>query len=140
VPPRYRLEMVAPDRIAYAGDVTSLVAPGAEGYLGVLAHHAPMLVELTVGVIKVTPAEGEAFYLATGGGFLEVMPDRTVVLADSIERPAEIDVSRAEAARRRAEERLKERARLEVDVERAEAALRRALNRLDLASRHGRGG
>ena len=135
MPPAYRLEIVAPDHIAYAGDVASIVVPGAEGYLGVLARHAPMLAELTVGVIKVAPREGDAFRMATGGGFLEVMPDRTVILADSVERADEIDVDRAEAARRRAQERLTHRAEPGMDLERAEIALRRALNRLRLARR-----
>ena len=130
MPAAYRLEVVAPDRIAYAGDVVSVVAPGAEGYLGVLAHHAPMVAELQVGIIKVVTSGGETLHLAAGGGFLEVMPDRTVILADSLERAGEIDVDRAQAARRRAQERLERRAQPEIDVERAEAALRRALNRL----------
>ena len=140
MPPSFRLEMIAPDHIAYADDVTSLVAPGAQGYLGVLAHHAPMLAELTVGVIKVTPARGDTLRLATAGGFLEVTPNRVVILADSVERPEEIDVGRAQAARGRARERLEQRAVPAVDVERAETALRRALNRLDVAGRYGRGG
>lgn len=135
MPPTYRLEVVAPDRIAYASDVTSVVVPGVEGYLGVLAHHAPLLAELTVGAIKVATGEGETLHMAIGGGFLEVMPDRTVILADSVERAEEIDVDRAEAARRRAEARLRERPP-EVDVERAEVALKRALNRIHVADRH----
>jgi len=133
MPATYHLEIVAPDRTAFAGEVSAIVVPGVEGYLGVLAHHAPMLAELGVGMIKVTTGEGETFHLATGGGFLEVMPDHAVVLADSVERVEEIDVARAQAALQRAQERLQGRAEPDVDVERAQAALQRALNRLRIA-------
>ena len=133
----FRLEIVTPDRLALADDtVTSLVLPGSEGYFGVLAGHAPLLAELKVGEIDVTRADKSETAIATSGGFVEVGGNRVIVLADTAESADEIDVSRAEEARKRAEERLRRRSEEEVDAGRAQAALLRAINRLHVAS-HG---
>jgi F-type H+-transporting ATPase subunit epsilon len=131
-----RLEIVTAERVVFSEDVDVVIAPGIEGQLGVLPHHAPLMTALEPGELLVRRG-GEEFYLAITGGFVEVRPDRIIILADAAERAEEIDVARAEEAKRRAEERLKERAP-EVDLLRAEAALRRSLARLDVVARRKR--
>jgi len=131
-----RLEIVTAERVVFSEDVDVVIAPGIEGQLGVLPHHAPLMTTLTPGELLVRKG-GEEFSLAITGGFVEVRPDRIIVLADAAERVEEIDVARAEEARRRAEERLKE-PTTEVDLLRAEAALRRSLARLQVAARRRR--
>ena len=108
------------------------MAPGAEGELGILPHHTPLMTTLLPGELRIKKGAEETS-LAISGGFLEVRPDRVVVLADSTERAEEIDVDRAEAARKRARERLSQQRELGTDGTRAEAALRRSLARLRVA-------
>jgi len=129
VPPRYELAVLAPDRTVFEGRVESLVAPGSEGYFGVLARHAPMVAELTTGEFALVDEAGERKLFAVSRGYLEVGWDQVTVLVDVGEASEEIDVERARAAEERAERRLRSRAR-DVNVARAESALRRALNRL----------
>lgn len=131
-----RLEIVTAERVVFSEDVDVVIAPGIEGQLGVLPHHSPLMTTLEPGELLVRKG-GEEFSLAITGGFLEVRPDRIIILADAAERVEEIDVARAEEAKRRAEERLKEHAP-EVDMLRAEAALRRSLMRLEVAARRRR--
>jgi len=128
-----RLEIVTAERVVFSDDVDVVVAPGVEGQLGILPHHAPLMTMLQPGELQVRKG-GEEFSLAISGGFLEVRPDRVIVLADAAERAEEIDIARAEAAKRRAEERLKH-PTPEVDTARAEAALRRAIARLQVVER-----
>ena len=127
----FQLDIVTPERTVYSAEVESLVVMAHDGYLGVRTGHAPMLARLGIGQIRITEPGGSEVRLACGGGFMEVEPLRTVILADSVERPDEIDVARAEAALERARARLQN--RRDIDVARAEAALRRAMNRLKLA-------
>lgn len=113
-------------------DVVSLTAPGSEGYLGVLAHHAPLITALQPGHLEIRDADQNEAVFAVSGGFLEVSENRATVLADAVETPAEIDVDRARQALERAKTRLRDTSGL-TDVARAEAALKRALNRLRIA-------
>jgi len=131
--PSILLDIVTAERVVYSEEVDIVVAPGIEGELGILPHHAPLMTILQAGELKVKRAE-EEFSLAISGGFLEVRPDRVIVLADTAERDNEIDLTRAEEARRRAQEKLSLRAS-EMDMARAEAALRRSLIRLKIAER-----
>jgi len=131
-----RLDIVTAERVVFSEDVDVVIAPGVEGQLGVLPHHAPLMTTLMPGELLVRKG-GEEFSLAITGGFVEVRPDRIIVLADAAERVEEIDVARAEEAKRRAEERLKAPAP-EVDLLRAEAALRRSLMRLEVVARRRR--
>jgi F-type H+-transporting ATPase subunit epsilon len=131
-----RLEIVSAERVVFSDDVDVVVAPGVEGQLGILPHHAPLMTMLLPGELRVRKG-GEELYLAISGGFLEVRPDRVIVLADAAERVEEIDIARAEAAKRRAEEQLKH-PTTEIDTARAEAALRRALARLQVVQRRRR--
>lgn len=128
-----RLDIVTAEREVFSDDVDEVVAPGVEGQLGILPHHAPLMTMLLPGELVVRKG-GEEFYLAISGGFLEVRPDRIIVLADAAERVEEIDVARAEEAKRRAEERLAEHVP-GVDAARAEAALHRSLVRLKVVAR-----
>jgi F-type H+-transporting ATPase subunit epsilon len=131
-----RLEIVTAERVVFSEEVDAVIAPGIEGQLGILPHHAPLMTTLMPGELLVRKG-GEEFSLAITGGFVEVRPDRIIILADAAERVEEIDVARAEEAKRRAEERLKA-PTTEVDLLRAEAALRRSLMRLQVASRRKR--
>jgi F-type H+-transporting ATPase subunit epsilon len=131
-----RLEIVTAERTVFADDVSEVVAWGVEGQLGILPHHAPLMTMLQPGDLLIKK-DDEEYYLAISGGFLEVRPDKVIILADACERAEEIDVERAEAARRRAEEILKTRPP-EMDTAAAEAALRRSLARIKVAERRRR--
>lgn len=129
-----RLDIVTAEQSVYSEDVDMVIAPGVQGQLGILPHHAPLMTMLEPGELVVKKGS-EEFYMAVSGGFLEVRPDRVIVMADSAERAEEIDIARAEEAKRRAEKRLEEKYAPEVDAARAEAALRRSLIRLKIAER-----
>jgi len=131
-----RLDIVTAERVVFSEDVDVVVAPGVEGQLGILPHHAPLMTMLRPGELRIRKS-GEEFSLAISGGFLEVRPDRIIVLADAAERVEEIDIARAEEAKRRAEELISSRAP-EVDTARAEAALHRSLARLKVVERRKR--
>ena len=131
----FRLEVVTAERMVFADDVNEVVAWGMEGQLGILPHHAPLMTMLQPGDLLIKRDNGEE-YLAISGGFLEVRPDKVIILADACERAEEIDVARAKAAKRRAEATLKERPP-GVDAT-AEAALRRSLARLKVAEKRRR--
>jgi len=128
-----RLDIVTAERVVYSDDVDLVVAPGIEGQLGILPHHAPLMTTLQVGELWVKKGR-EEFSLAISGGFLEVRPDRVIILADAAERAEEIDIARAEEAKRRAEEQLS-RHPPEVDAARTEVALHRALTRLKIVEK-----
>ena len=110
-----------------------VIAPGVMGQLGILPHHAPLMTTLEIGELRVRN-EGVETAMFISGGFLEVWGDKVVVLADTAERAEEIDTSRAEEAKRRAEERLELRPS-DIEAASAEAALRRSLTRLKVAER-----
>lgn len=131
-----RLEIVTAEGTVFADDVNEVVAWGMEGQLGILPHHAPLMTMLQPGDLLIRK-DNEEHYLAISGGFLEVRPDKVIILADACERAEEIDMERAEAARRRAEEILKTRPP-DVDTAAAEAALRRSLARLKAAEKRRR--
>lgn len=128
-----RVEIVTAERQVFAEDVDVVIAPGTEGELAILPNHAPLLTTLTYGEL-VTRRGGQEQIFAIGGGFMEVRPDRVVVLADMAERADEIDASRAEQARRRAEESIANR-QADLNVAQAEAALQRSMIRLRVADR-----
>jgi F-type H+-transporting ATPase subunit epsilon len=131
-----RLDIVTAERVVYSEEVDIVVAPGVLGQLGILPHHAPLMTTLEPGELKVRRG-GEEYSLAISGGFLEVRPDRIIILADAAERAEEIDIARAEAAKQRAQQRLTH-PTPEVDLAQAEAALRRSLARLKVAEKRRR--
>ncbi len=128
-----KLEIVTVERLVYSGDVDLVSAPGVMGTLGILAKHTPLLTALEAGELRFTKG-GEEERFAVSGGFVEVQPDRVIVLADTAERAEEIDLERAEAACQRAEKLLKERPP-EVDMTVIEGALRRSRIRLKVGRR-----
>ena len=133
---KFRLEIVTAERMVFNDDVSGVVAWGVEGQLGILPHHAPLMTMLQPGDLLIKK-DGEEEYMAISGGFLDVRSDKVIILADACERVEEVDVARAEAAKRRAEETLKEMP-TSVDAVAAEAALRRSLARLKVAERRRR--
>ena len=128
-----RLDVVTPEKMVFAGDVDMILAWGLDGQLGILPHHAPLMTMLQPGDLVFRKA-GKEESLVISGGFLEVRPDKVVVLADACERAEEIDVVRAEAAKERAQKALRTATR-EVDAAAAEAALRRSLARMKAVER-----
>ena len=133
------VEIVTAERVVYSAEsVDEVVAPGAEGEFAVLPHHAPFLTSLVPGELRIIKGGAEEA-MAITGGFFEVRNDRVVILADAAERIEEIDVARAEEARRRAETALLERREV-ADLVQTEASLRRALARLRVAEKRGRRG
>ena len=131
-----KLDIVTAEKSIYSEDVSMLVAPGIEGQIGILPHHTPLMTMLAPGELKITE-NGKEHSLVVTGGFIEVRPDRVIVLADAAERAEDIDADRAEEAKRRAEQRLSQKLS-DTDLARAEAALRRSLIRLKVAEKRRR--
>lgn len=134
-----RCEIVSQDKMVYQGDVDIVILPGVDGEMGILPNHAPLLSTLKFGFLKVR-ARGEEQVFTVSGGVVEVQPDIVTILADAAENVEEIDVARAEAARKSAEEFLKSGPPPDTDAYLAmEAALRRSNLRLEAARRYRRG-
>src|ERR1700694_5342808 len=133
LPQRLQLQIVSADRRLVNERVDEVEIPGADGYFGVLPGHTPLLAMLQVGQLWYRQGQ-EMQYLSIAFGFAEVQPDRVTILAQIAERADEIDAARAEAARRRAEERLAK-PMADIDFERARVAMMKALIRLQVASR-----
>jgi F-type H+-transporting ATPase subunit epsilon len=128
-----KVDVVTAERLVFSDDVDIVIAPGIEGEMGILPHHTQLMTVLQPGELRIRKGTQE-FSLAVTGGFLEIKPERITVLADAAERAEEIDIARAEAARKRAEDRLAKHTS-EVDLARAEAALRRSLLRIRVAEK-----
>ena len=127
------MQIVSAERSLVNETVDEVEIPGAEGYFGVLPGHTPLLATLQVGQLWYRQGQ-EKHFLSVAFGFAEVQPDRVTILAQVAERPEEIDTARAEAAKKRAEERLS-RPTMEMDFERARIALLKSLIRLQVATR-----
>jgi F-type H+-transporting ATPase subunit epsilon len=132
----FRLEIVTAERMVYSDDISALIAWGVQGQLGILPHHAPLMTMLQPGDLLIRKDKEEEFF-ALSGGFLEVRPDKVIILADACERADEIDLARAEEAKKRAQETMKA-APLTADAAVAEAALRRSIARLKAAEKRKR--
>ena len=130
----FKLEIVTPRKVVFTGDVVSFSAPGVVGGFQVLHNHAPLLAAIGVGEVKLKDSRGEELRYAAGGGFVDVVRNHVTMLAESAEKPGDIDKARAEAAKQRATQRLAEH-HPGTDIERARVALARALNRLRIAQR-----
>jgi len=126
------LDVVTAERVVFSDKVDMIIAPGNEGELGILPQHASLMTTLKPGELVVRCKDQE-YLLAIGGGFLEVNNDHVIILADSAERAEEIDIERAEAAKKRAQEALAHPGSGETAM--AEAALRRAISRIEVADR-----
>ena len=132
IPSSIELQIVTPDKLLVREQVDEVEIPGSQGYFGVLPGHTPMLASLAVGEMWYRKG-AERTYLSLAFGFAEVLPDRVTILAQIAERAEEIDPSRAEEAKKRAEARLQQ--AKDIDYERARAALQKALVRLQVVSR-----
>ncbi len=128
-----QLEIVTPDRVIVSDTALEVQIPGKSGYLGVLPGHAPLITEIAVGEITYRKAS-ETKHIAVAWGFAEVLPEKVTILAETAERPEEIDIARAQEAKQRAESLLKQ-GGPELDYHRAEDALRRAQTRIDVAAK-----
>jgi F-type H+-transporting ATPase subunit epsilon len=133
LPAHIDLQIVTPDRRIVQEQVDEVEIPGSEGYFGVLPGHTPLLAALAVGELWYRKGQ-EKVFLSIAFGFAEVLPDRVTILARIAERAEDINVERAEASRKRAEERLAH-ARSDVDYERARLALMKSISRLQVSSR-----
>jgi F-type H+-transporting ATPase subunit epsilon len=128
-----KLEITTPERLLVSTDVDAVEIPGKAGYMGILPLHAPLVSELAPGLIEYKHG-GATEKLAVSWGYVEVLPQQVSVLAETAEKAEEIDVPRAEAARKRAEERIRA-ASKDVDLERAMASLGKAMARLQAAKK-----
>ena len=131
------LEVITPERKVYEDDVDMVIAPGSEGYLGILPHHTPLLTALGPGEFRVKKG-GIEEVLVVFGGFMDVRADRLVVLTDAAEAVEEIDAQRAQAARQRAQEALQAGPLSAADEARARASLLRAMVRIRVSERRRR--
>jgi F-type H+-transporting ATPase subunit epsilon len=134
-----QLEIVTPERLAYSDEVDSVQLPGSEGELGVLPHHAPLISTLGVGELRIRKGGSEESF-AIIGGFLQVRPDKVVVMAETADLASEIDLQKAEEARREAERALESGYHEGADLSAARAALQQALLRIRVAERRHREG
>lgn len=135
-----RCEIVSQDRMVWEGDADIVIVPGVNGEMGILPNHAPLLSTLQYGILKVR-YKGQEEVFTVAGGLIEVQPDIITVLSDTAENVKEIDVQRAEAARKRAEALLKQGVPTDSDVyEQVEMSLRRSRLRLEAVSRYRRSG
>jgi F-type H+-transporting ATPase subunit epsilon len=133
------LEIVTPEKLAYQDDVDSVQLPGSEGELGVLPHHAPLITTLGAGELRLRKG-GEEESFAIVGGFLQVLPDKVVVMAETADMASEIDLEKAQEARRAAEQALEGGYVEGADLAAARASLQAALIRIRVAERRHREG
>ena len=129
----FKLEIVTAERMIFSDEVSAVLAWGVQGQLAILPHHAPLMTMLQPGDLMIRKDKEEEYVVITGG-FLEVRPDKVIILADACERVDEIDIARAEEARKRAQETMKA-GPLTAEGASAEAALRRSLARLKVAEK-----
>ena len=134
-----QLEIVTPERLAFSDEVDSVVLPGSEGELGVLPHHAPLVSTLGIGELRIRKGGSEETF-AIAGGFLQVRPDKVVVMAETADMAAEIDLEKARQAREEAERALETGYQEGADLAAARAALQQALLRIRVAERRHREG
>jgi F-type H+-transporting ATPase subunit epsilon len=132
----FKLEIVTAEKMIFSDDVSAVIAWGVQGQLAILPHHAPLMTMLQPGDLMIRKDKEEE-YVVISGGFLEVRPDKVIILADACERIDEIDIARAEEAKKRAQETMKA-APLTAEAASAEASLRRSLARLKVAEKRRR--
>ena len=128
----FRLSIVTTEKIVYEDDVTSIIAPGSVGYLGIMSNHTPIITSLQPGKLTVKDGSGTEIFLALTGGFLENSANKCTILADAAEFSDDIDLERAQDALERARKRIRDDAG-NIDVPRARAAMERAKTRVNIA-------
>ncbi|HDL04139.1 MAG TPA: ATP synthase F1 subunit epsilon [candidate division Zixibacteria bacterium] len=129
----FKLNIVTPEKQFYEGDVSSLIVPGSEGYLGVLTDHAPLITALIPGKVTLQDKTSKEILLSVSHGFFEVSSNHATLLADSVEFLSDIDLERAQKALERARQRMANEAG-DIDLPRAQKAVDRAKNRIRLAT------
>ncbi len=132
-----KLEIITAEQVAYQDEVDAVIVPGIVGQLTILPHHAPLMTMIEPGELVLRKG-GQETYIAVTGGYLEVLDNKVVILADAAERAEDIDIARAELAKEKAQESLRSQAPTDLDQARVEAALRRSLARLKVAERRRR--
>jgi F-type H+-transporting ATPase subunit epsilon len=132
--PDINLEIITPEKSAYKDTVDLITVPGTEGSFQILKNHAPLMSTIEIGIVTVKKGE-DVINFTTGSGTIEVLNNDVLILVESIENVNEIDVERAERAKKRAEERLAKKEIEDIDVARAEIALKRAINRISASSK-----
>ena len=130
----FHLEIIASDRVFYQGECEHLVITAIDGLMGILPGHEPLVTCLPTGELKYM-TNGKWHFAAISEGFIEVLPEKAVILADSCELPEEIDIKRAEEARERAQEQLRQKQSIK-EYYQTQAALNRAINRLKVSQKH----
>jgi F-type H+-transporting ATPase subunit epsilon len=135
LPDSQQLVIVTPERQLLSEQITEVLLPGADGYLGVLPGHAPLITELGIGELTYRTTSGQSGLLVVVRGFAEVLPDHVSVLAELAERAEDIDLKRAQEAFKRAQERIAA-GDENIDWGRALAALQRALVRIQVVEKH----
>lgn len=130
----FHLEIIATDRVFFSGEAEHLVITAIDGLIGILPGHEPLVTSLPTGELKYL-VDGQWRYAAISEGFIQVMPDSSIILADTCELPEEIDIKRAEEAKARAEEMLRQKQSIKEYYE-TQAALNRAINRLKISNKH----
>lgn len=128
----FGLKIIASDRVFYEGRCRKLILPAPDGEMGILANHENMVIAVTVGDARMEVEEGSWVDVAVGAGFAEIVNNRVTVLVDTAERPEEIDVRRAEEAKERAEEQMRQKQSIQ-EYYRTQASLARAMNRLKVS-------
>ena len=128
----FGLKIIASDRVFYIGRCRKLILPAPDGKMGILPDHENMVIAISVGDARMEIEEGSWVDIAVGAGFAEVVNNRVTILVDTAERPEEIDVRRAEEAKARAEEQLRQKQSLQ-EYYRTQASLARAMNRLKVS-------
>lgn len=131
---KFRLEIVTPERLVYAQDVDVLTVPTVQGEISILAKHVPLVSIISPGEIKIKK-DNEIEYIAISGGFVQVIPNKVIILADTAERAEEIDMERAEQARQRAQKLMEEKQGDKISHAEAMAAFQRALIRIKVGQR-----
>src|SRR5436309_394036 len=131
---RIKLDVVTPERLVVSAEAESAQIPGQAGYLGIVPGHAPLISALRPGTLEYV-ADGKTFRMAVSAGYVEVLPNKVSVLAETAEKMEEIDVQRAQTSRKRAEERLRSAAK-DIEMERAMISLERAMARLQTAGKN----
>lgn len=128
------VEVVTPERVLFSGEASMVIARGVQGDLGILPNHMAMVTPLKIAPVRIKTEGDKELVMAVSGGFMEVRGDKVTILAETAERPEDIDPSRAKAAKERAEQRLNEK-HPDLDLRRAERALQRAITRLQVTNK-----
>jgi F-type H+-transporting ATPase subunit epsilon len=133
--PDLNIEIIAPSKVTFSGGAKSITIPGTQGSFQVLFNHAPIMSTFEIGLVKVNIDNNNTLFFATGGGTIEVNKNKVLVLADSLEEVASIDVERAGRALERAKKRIEEKSP-GTDLDRAQLALKRAINRILIVEKY----